>query len=103
VSSGGHTVKRADKKVSVEPLYNPIFHYSMRQHAERKNLQRLKRRNKDDETVKLRWNVHYKKFAELSEWIWDRNKLCDIKDPKDELYDILNKEKNDAMASLQKH
>jgi len=89
VSSGGHFVERSDRRVSIESLENPIFHYSIREKAEEKNLQRLNRRNKDSETVKLRWNTHYKKFIKENKWTWDKNELNDIENPEDELYKFL--------------
>ena len=84
---GGHFIKRPDKRVSIESLDNPIFHYTMRENAQEKTLQRLERRNKDEVTVKLGWNKHYRKFVTNDEWIWDKDKLYDIENPKDALYE----------------
>lgn len=87
--SGGHFIKMPDKCVSAEGLNNPIFHYTMRENARQKTLQRLERRNKDEVTVELGWNKHYKKFVANDEWVWDKDKLYDIENPSDTLYKIM--------------
>lgn len=92
LSSGGHYCLRINKKVFAEPLDNPIFHYSMRENAREKTFLRFNRRSKDEETIKLGWNVHYKDFINNNKWIWDPNELKDIKDPKDIFFKIMNKE-----------
>lgn len=89
--SGGHSVGMLNKRASVEPLDNPIFHYSMRENAKEKTLQRFNRRNKDEETGKLAWNTHYKKYVEKDEWVWDKDELNDMENPEDALYKIRNK------------
>jgi len=78
VDSGGHIVKGFDKRVSIESLDNPIFHYSMRENAKEKTLQSFNRRMRDEETVRLRWNVHYKKFIDENKWIWSKDELSSI-------------------------
>jgi len=92
VKKAGHSIEGLDKKVSMEPLDNPIFHYSMRENAREKTLQRFNRRNKDEETVKLNWNTHYKKYIEKNVWVWNKDELSDMKDPEDIFYKIQNKE-----------
>lgn len=91
VSHGGHFVDRLNKKISMESLDNPIFHYSFREQAKERTLQRFNRRNKDEETTKLNWNRHYGKFIEKDKWLWDKDELNDIENPEDNLYKIMNK------------
>jgi len=91
VNSAGHFVRRFDKRASVESLDNPIFHYSMRENAREKTLQRFNRRNKDEETVGLGWNTHYKKFIKADMWIWNKDELKDMENPEDILYKIRSK------------
>jgi len=89
VRGAGHTVYGFDKKVSIEPLDNPIFHYSMRENAKEKTHERFNRRSKDENAPK-RWNTHYKKYIEKDKWLWAPDELNDIKNPKDPLCKILN-------------
>lgn len=90
VSGAGHVVGLFDKKVSLETLNNPIFHYTMRQHAKEKILRTFFRYSIDEETIKLGWNAHYAKFIEKNKWLWDKKELHDIEDPGDDLYKILH-------------
>ena len=91
LAGGGHAVWRVDKKVSAEPLDNPIFHYSMRENAEEKTRQRFDRHNKGGKGVRRRWNEHYAKYIKNNVWVWDKDKLEDIKNPEDGIYKIMNK------------
>jgi len=94
ISSGGHHVRGIVKKiVSKEPLDNPIFHYTIRENAEKKIRERIERRMRDEETVKLKWNVHYQTFVDDKKWIWNKDELLDIKDPENEFYKIINRRK----------
>lgn len=90
--TAGHFIKRFDKRASIESLNNPIFHYSMRENAKEKTLQRFNRRNKDEETVKLNWNNHYGRYIKKDVWIWNKDELNDIENPEDALYKIRNKQ-----------
>lgn len=92
VKKAGHFIRGFDKRVSIESLDNPIFHYSIRENAKEKTLQRFNRRNKDEETVGLKWNTHYKKFIEKDMWVWNKDELNNMENPEDALYKIRNKQ-----------
>lgn len=91
LSYAGHKVRFPNRVLSPETLDNPIFHYALRKNAKEKIHRLYLRRNRDKETSKMGWNTHYKKFVQYNKWTWDPKELHDIRDPKDQLYKILNR------------
>lgn len=92
IPTGGHFVTKLYKNISHEPLDNPIFHYTIREGAKEKIIERVVRRNKDEETTEKGWNVHYQTFVDDDKWLWNKDELNDAEDPEGPFYKFVHKQ-----------
>lgn len=82
--SGGHSIKRENKRVSLEGSQNPILEYSLRKNPEITVRERLKRCPRIE--LIRGWHGHYTRMAKQRRLVWKREKLFRISDPGNLLY-----------------